>query len=129
MEASNVLPIVTESKVVSAQYADNGAVLYQGQGDAYGSIQHVTDEVPPVIMADQSAQNQGDFLNGSQELFSQQSGQPAYTGNDVGQTQTLAAANVANDNSSSQVIADFDQVPVTEPAIVPEKYILLEESG
>jgi hypothetical protein len=32
MEASNVLPIVTESKVVSAQYADNGAVLYQGQG-------------------------------------------------------------------------------------------------
>lgn len=125
MEASNVLPIVTESKVVSAQYADNGAVLYQGQGDAYGSIQHVTDEVPPVIMADQSAQNQGDFLNGSQELFSQQSGQPAYTGNDVGQTQTLAAANVANDNSSSQVIADFDQVPVTEPAIVPEKYIPL----
>ena len=27
-------------------------------GDAYGSIQHITDEVPPVIMADQSGQNQ-----------------------------------------------------------------------
>ena len=32
MEGSNVMPVVGEGKVVGAQYADNGAVLYQEQG-------------------------------------------------------------------------------------------------
>ncbi|XP_045204431.2 zinc finger and SCAN domain-containing protein 21-like isoform X2 [Mercenaria mercenaria] len=123
MEGSNVLPIVGEGKVGAAQYADNGAVLYQGQGDTYGSIQHVTDQVPPVIMADQSAQNQ-DFLNGSQELFSQQSAQHVYSQGD--HVHTAATGNIVNASSAPQISADFEPVPVSEPTIVPEKYTPLE---
>lgn len=125
MEGSNVIPVVGDSKVGGAQYAENGADLYQGQGDAYGSIQPVTEAVPPVIMADQSAQNQ-DFLNGSQELFSQQQGQQGFNQGDQAQT-TVAGNMVTSTSEVPQIIADFEPAPVNEPAIVPEQYIPLGE--
>lgn len=110
MEGSNLMPAVAGTGKAQFVTAQNSNVIYQGQGDGYGSLQPVTEAVPPVIMADHSALAQQDFMNGGQELYSQPAGQQAFS-------QRGAAGNV---------VAEGFGVAVNEPVIVPETYTPLE---
>ncbi|XP_052794911.1 zinc finger protein 333-like [Mya arenaria] len=78
------------------------------EAENYGGLQPVTEAVPPVIMAGQTAQQQ-DFMNGGAEVLNKDAAtEGVFTG------KQLMGANVIN-------------VPVKEPMIIPESYTPLGE--